>query len=63
LEVYLKMMIECTQRYIPTLCLSEFGDAIGNQDGETSEIHFAAVIEQVQRCTWRPGSREISDTL
>ena len=28
-----------------------------------SEIHLEAVIERVQRCTWRPGSSELRDTL
>ena len=43
--------------------MSELRDAFGVQDRVNSEIHSAAVIEQVWRCTWRPRSSALRDAL
>jgi len=40
-----------------------FGDALGNRDQMNSEMHWPAVIERVWRCTWRPRSSGLRDTL
>jgi len=43
--------------------LSEFGDALGGQDGVNSEMHLEAVINQVWKCTGRPRWSELRDAL
>ena len=47
-----------------------FGEALGGRDRANLEavieclnIHLKAVIERVERCTWRPRSSELRDAL
>jgi len=56
-EVWLKMMIEWTQRYTPRPWWSRFGDALGGGNRAYLEMHMEAMLVR----TWRPWSSQLGD--
>jgi len=49
----------CISVHPPSL----INDVLGGRDRASCEMHLEAKIEWTQRCTWSPGSNELSDTL